>query len=401
MIKLIAALWPLLLLFWAVSVAGSIAQILFNRGFRRIDVDHADDLPMTAGEWLEHALTRFGLSWRIRKIVTDKSGAYSLDCYHPYHHTIQLSAETYFKRDPAHWAIAAHELGHAMFKPVRVFSAIRQIKRAVTSVAIGLTVGNFIYALPGITELAFKLFVTVAVLHAFVLIGEFAASRWALKTLRAEPGFGRTHMRSARRTLTLAFATYLFSFASYLVLLTQWHVIEAVSRVPHVLPTAVFTTLHWVVAAVASAVLVYYAGFQMWRTVRPGRGWVSRLAGTLALITLVALVWDLRADPRFALCVMLAGMPLASYFLMLVVVPIYIVEAFTIDPLLRRFRVEPTHLTAEFRRDRYAGSEQLKLGNAMLKRLTQEYADTPYLGDWLHTIIRIAFIPLLIALWLA
>ena len=66
---------------------------------------------LTAGEWLQEEVSRRALPVRVLVAPSEKEG---VDAFMPRARIIRLSRTSYMKRDPAHWAIAAHELGHAL-----------------------------------------------------------------------------------------------------------------------------------------------------------------------------------------------------------------------------------------------------------------------------------------------
>ena len=162
MVEFFATWWPIMVLLALPQVVHRLVWGLLTRAFLRLDKSHPDDLPQTAGDWLADELKRIRMDWKVTTMVTDKDARFSLDAYHPLENVIQLSAETHFKRDPMHWAIAAHELGHARFRHAMPrfarFTLIASFGvKMIKWVACGLLVGNVAFAVPHVTTVAFLL----------------------------------------------------------------------------------------------------------------------------------------------------------------------------------------------------------------------------------------------------
>jgi Zn-dependent membrane protease YugP len=412
LIDLLRTWWPVLLLVYVPSLVGTITRIVLSRSFRRLDESHPDDMPLTAGEWLEREIYRLGLHRHVRTVVTDDSAKLSLDAYHPFQGVIQLSAETHFKRDPMHWAIAAHELGHARFhvaypKLARLTIAALYLKRTLIAVAAALLIGNVAFALPHVTDAALVLFAACVALHGFVLGDELIASMYAMDSLRAMPGFEPSHVRSARRALALAFSTYAISFLSRAVLLTQWPLVVALTRDPMIPPFATLTVFGTVLAAALSLVLVVAALTRLFAKLfrLPDRaltvGVIAMLLANPALVALLLLVWNTHADPSFAWWVMLALLPVQSYFVAALMLPMALVDAFVLNPFTKKWIVDTTHRTTQLLRDFAAGKVKRKTGNRAVAELIAKAETSPPLEHRLLQALHLSYIPLLIVVWLA
>jgi Zn-dependent membrane protease YugP len=409
-LDLLRTYWPVLVLIYVPALASTLVRVVVTRAMRRLDRSHADDLPNTAGEWLGREIDRLGLGPRVRTLVTDKAAKLSLDGYHPIPGVIQLSAETHFKRDPMHWAIAAHELGHARFRiawPVlgRIIIAALAINRLLVALAAALALGNIAFALPGVTNLAFLLFAAAAALHLFVLLDECVASLLAMQSLRASSDVSWSHLRSARRMLTLAFSTYVVSFLARTLLLAAWPLVEQLTSEP-IRGAAELTALGFVAAAATTAVIVLdlvlhgiaLVGRLPARVV--GIGAIVALVGKLALAGFVLLVWNHRADPAYAGTVMLALVPVQNMFVLMLTIPMFLVDIFLIGRIARRFAVDPTHRTSELTRDLDGGREQRKSGNRALDSLIAGSQTAVPVEHALLELLRFAHVPLLVAFWL-
>jgi len=400
-----------LLLVYVPSLATTVMRIAITRSLRRLDESHPDDMPLTAGEWLAKEIARLGLQGRVRTVVTDDDAKLSLDAYHPFQGVIQLSAETHFKRDPMHWAIAAHELGHARFHINwpwlgRVTIAALFIKRTLIATAVALLMGNVVFALPHVTDISLVLFATCIALHGFVLGDELIASMYALDMLRATPGFGPSHVRSARRALALAFSTYAIGFLSRALLLAQWPLVAALTRTPMVPPVATLTVLGTVLAAALSLVLAIAALTRVLaKLVRlPDRvltiGVIAIMLTKPALFALILLVWNTHADPSFAAWVMLALLTVQGYFVFVLMLPMILMDVFVLHRFTKKLVVDITHRTAELRRDFEAGKAERKVGNLAIAELLEKAQTSPPLEHRLLQVLHLSYVPLLLWVWL-
>lgn len=410
MIDLWRTWWPVILLMYVPNLVQSVMMIVVTRGFRGIDESHPDDLPQTAGDWVVGEIARLGFAEQIHVITTDPATHQARDAYHVKHATIQLSPETYFKRDPMHWAIAAHELGHAQFRikmPLigELLIAFRIVSSFVVAVGIALALCNTVFALPGVTELAFKLLVAGALMHLGVLIDEAVASLLAMRSLGASNHYAFTHLRSARKVLALAYSTYLVSFITAVLLLTQWWRLAELSLTPAVPPTAALTTLGTIAAIIMSAYVALYCLTRAVAVVSPLRMAekpLLKVTFEAALVVFVLLVWNARADADYAYRVILAVIPISGWFLAVFMLPTAVVGAF-LQGYLKRWRVDPTERTEEFRRDHSAaeGMVARKRGTQALTALIERSHDVyPKYGLRMVALLRLTPVPLLIAYWL-
>lgn len=406
MVDFLRAWWPVLVLAYLPSVVTTIMHGIVLRGFRRIDESHPDDLPHTAGEWLNLELARLGYTGRIHVITTDKTAAVSVDAYHPTHATIQLTADTYFKRDPMHWAIAAHELGHARFKldrPVigELLIATRVIKSIIVQLALALALGNTMFALPGVTDMAFHLFLVGGALHLGVLVDEAAASLLAMKSLNAHDRFAFTHLTSARRALLLAYSTYLVGFIVRMVLLTQWHLVEEISRTPQVPPVETLGPVMHVVTFVLALMILPHTFGRLRALAFPRRypdkvlRWVLV---QLVLCAFVSIIWNARGGTPYAWCVMLALMPITGWFMVVLSLPMIVFDVLVLHRFTKKLTIDPTHRTDELRRDLESGKSLRQQGNAAISVLLEKTdASYPPYAHRLITLSKLTYLPLLIA----
>jgi len=409
--ELIRTWWPILVLVWLPGAIQTIMTVAITRAFRRLDESHPDDLPLTAGEWLKREIGRLGLTGWLSQIVTDGEAKASIDAYHPEHGVIQLTADTHFKRDPMHWAIAAHELGHARFKVAlplfgRFMVGMVYVKRGLVAVALALVFGNAMFALPHITDIALHMFQAAIALHLLVLLDESVASTLALRSLRASPEMQPSHMRSARTVLTLAFSTYAIGFATRAALLTQWHLIVDHTKVPAVPPLYHLTTAGVVLAGTATVIATFYALNRIYMAFRldgttPKREQAHTFLFQCALLLFVYLVWNHRADAQWAHYVMAAIVPITGWFIAVLSLPGAIFDLVLFDRIAKRFHVDPTDRTRELRRDHEAGKTQRAAGNVAFAQLIERSEAVPRLERRVRELCRLCYVPLVIAFWLS
>jgi len=404
----LSAWWPVCVLVYVPNLVRTAAMILFMRGARRLDAANPDDLPHTAGEWLALEIDRLGLAGKLRTIVTDAEAKISIDAFHPLHRTIQLTSNTHFKRDAVQWAIAAHELGHARFwlgwpLVARAIIASRYLRNWLVTLGLGIAYGNVLYALPGATAFAFWCLAAAAALQIMRLVDEGVASMLAVRSLRASPALGSHHLRAARGALALAFMTYALAAIAYASLLTQWRLIEQLTAVPLVPPTATLTPLGLVGAACATIVLAAFAVICVTTVVRrrvvmPG---VFVVVWQLALAGFIWLVWNHSADPTYARFAMLAITQVVGLVIAALMLPMAVVDGVLLDRFTKRLAVDYTHETAELRRDRGAGHQLMREGNAAFAKLIERGRTPPMLEQRLRLITWLSYVPLVIAFWRA
>lgn len=383
-------------------LANAFTVALARRVKSHHDWDIPDDLPQTAGQWL-----RDRLHASHGAIVTDARARISTDGFHPELGLVQLTDETHFKSDPVYWAIAGHELGHAeLHRRHWWFGALavlaRRLKPIVGFLGIGIVVGNLLYGLPGALALAYALLFVGVLLHSFDLVDEAWASYLAYGELRWSADLSPRHLRAVRAVLRTSFLTYLVTYAAHAFLLTQWHVVESITGGGYLGEAAQLTTLGWVAVAVASVVCVAHLVWVIRDVVRPGagatHGALVQLPWKIALIVLVALAWNLRVDPTWAWCVILAAVPAAGLFVLVAGLPMLPVSL-GLHALARRWHGRGLDPTSRYRKDRRAGRRAIEDGNRSLQRLLDAHP-TSRIARVLG-LVRLAYVPLLVVLWLA
>jgi Zn-dependent membrane protease YugP len=395
----LATWWPVLLLIHLPNIALVVATTAYTRVKHRLDHAVPDTLPQTAGQWLDAELAAIGLASRVTAIPADKS----LNAYFIAAHTIVLDKQTYFKRDPVYWAIAAHELGHAQFKVTRPKLAVAfelgdRIKGALTTLGLGLALGNMLFALPGVTTAAFVCLTVALVFCGLDLADEIVASRFAMRALRKSAALTPTHLVSARTTLMFALLTYMTAFAALAVLLTQWHVVVHMTS-PHV-GTSTLTAFGHGALVVASAIGFAFPfamlGSKRLRGLLGFISMVTVLSWIVAFPTLVWLMWDLRGGTTYAWCVLLAFLPLAPAVVALVKLPLAVVVRYFrhLGSMLEGPGIESSDV---YRADLQAGTLAMHAGNAAYERMRKTLGARPIRA--LTLLYVLLYLPLLCAYW--
>ena len=284
---------------------------------KRIDDHTPDDLPIGAGAWLteydaEHCL---GL-----RVYAGAPGTREVDAYLPSAHVITLSRDVYVKKDPSFWAVAAHELGHAIvYRSTPLVYVPLQLGRIVlvsaTSFATVLIFANVLYARRDLDAIAFLLLHASLVGYAVLLVDEALASVVGLRILRRDPRVDRRGMFAACAALAAAYLTYVAGFAGQLLLVEQrGFVIAQIERHRHFVFGRPLGSVRAVVLVILGAALVLFAARALVTSLRSRkdaspadlekRRAVARLGeigrGVLAC-AMVALVYDQPAAPMLPL----------------------------------------------------------------------------------------------------
>lgn len=400
-------MWLLVLLLVGVpSIARLVGHVWFVHRRHVLDHDVPDDLPMTAGEWLAAELTNYGLGERIRVVVTNHITS-SRDAFHVQRGVIQLTEETNFKRDPAYWAIAAHELGHARFRldhPASVpFSITAQlVKLFLVRFGLGLALGNTLFAIPLATQLAHWMFGGALVLHLPELFDEIAASTAAMRMLRADTALLGSHIRAARSLLTAAFLTYLLPFVGYVVMFSQWWIVERLTATPR-MPSGGVTTLGLVGAAIASLYVLVFGLAHLAAAVRRPRMLNLQTAllsipWAICVVALILLGWDRHLTITHAWIVMLACS--AAYPTAMIVLALPSSIALAVFGR-RAHRYDPgIELSSAFRSAREAGTETTKAGNRWLTSIADNVYAPVSAARRIWELNKLAILALVIAFWL-
>lgn len=294
------AAWPVVVLIVA-SHALSLATMLVYRLYERlIDRPKWPSLSSTAAEWVRDRLRAIGVGW-IQVLTCDDLPS----AYHPASETILLSERTYAERTLRARAVAAHELGHALFhnrwpRLSRLLLAMRGWSAGTYTLGLSMLVASVLVAPPGFREISFALLAAGAAMSSGVLVDEASASLRARRVLAGDPELTPAARQAANTGLVLAFATYAINLVVKVLPLLVWS--ELVARLGDgvIEPTAPLAG--WLVW-VANAGLMAVAGGVVGGVLMAGRP--DRLGGKVLGVVLIVLT--LALGPAFALAV--AGQP--------------------------------------------------------------------------------------------
>ncbi len=391
-----------------------LANLAVNVWARRVrdrhDWEIEDDLPQTAGQWVGERLAMLGT----HAIVTDDEAPTSSNAYYTHVNLIQLTHEAHFKADPVYWAVAAHELGHAHLHQRHRFASYllavaRRLKQMITGVGLGMAIGNVLYALPGVTQAAFVLLVIAVVLDAAELVDEAWASRWAYRELSTSAHLTPRHLAAVRATLVSSYLTYVVTFLAHAALLLAWPLVEQITGGGLLAETAPLGGFELVIVILG---LVFGLGFAavriihalaptstLWR-LEQARGMTSAI-GTIAYVLLVcaiASLWNVRDDPTWAWCVILAIVPIVPILVGILALPFAAPFA-----LLRRALLHlegpGVERSQAYERALAVGHGLIKAGNSVIRKLIIEIRVDPRLTHRLAEVMRLLYVPLYVV-WL-
>ena len=328
----------------------------YERLSKRIDAKVPDDMPCGGGVWLDEQLRARGLENEISVFADGREGA-QVDAYFPTARTIVLSRAVHRKHDASFWAVAGHELGHALVRRAApivgvVFSIARILTSVCTRTATFLIFANVLYASVDIDSIAFELLRASLVAWIFVLVDEALASLLSIRMLAKDARVSRRALVGAVTALVAAFMTYAGAVAGQIILVLQRDfIVGQIHRHRTFVAGAPMSTTRLVLAFALSVVLVALSLRTIVRRVRVTK--VDDVVGIAkeGLMTLlddfvrgifgagiVALVWDQPLGRWFPL-VCVAGLLASSVF---VIIAAYVAE--TLVRLVAALVVMPVFL---------------------------------------------------------
>jgi Zn-dependent membrane protease YugP len=329
-------------LLYGATVAGlAVLDVLVGTAFwivrSRLDRAHPDDLPLTAGKFAEQTAQRLGLGVSVLAAVSEKQGT---DVFWMSGRAVVLTTHTFVKRDPTCWAIAAHELGHALNHGRGALVALTmEGARALSSVGrlvgTGALLGNLAFASRDLSVLAVAALSVGLLGHAVVLVDELSASAVGMRLLREDGRLDEPRLRVALQVLGAAFATYVVAMVGQLLLLLVGLELDA-QALERQFSAAAPLAGAGAVAASALAVLVLVVSVaSVWSELRPvppprsleeaqGRERLRDrldLARGAVILLLVAWIWDQPLGPGVPVACVLAAIS-ARAALALVLAPV-------------------------------------------------------------------------------
>lgn len=220
--------WPIALVAVAPSALTRYAVLLFTGHLNYLDHKYPDSFDEHAGYWLKERIQTEGLADRVEVGKAKEPLLNGLDAYLPFRKKIVLGEKTYEKQDPTFWAIAAHELGHAVdydrreaLRPLSIGSRV-MMNQLMGWVYAGLLV-NTLFGWAFADETLRWLIILTLACGVVVLFDEAIASIIGLRILRSDRRLDSEMLRDMRRHLALAFATYCSPLLVFAALLAGWH----------------------------------------------------------------------------------------------------------------------------------------------------------------------------------
>lgn len=228
--------WGALGLVCALPTLLSLVGLLAHQrgGYRR----RGGWLPVAAGPWLEQEVRRRGLS-----VEVEVHGRDGMDAYVPGVGRIGLSHRTWGGCRPGDWAIAAHELGHALnmgLHPVvaQILPTARLLQHHLWRAFCAALCAGALLRDPALVPIALALLIAAATASLVVLVDEVGASVQGLRLLRADPRIRGEDLRVVRGSMVSAGSVYALQWLGQLVVLGGWSGIASI--VPEVIPAPAF-----------------------------------------------------------------------------------------------------------------------------------------------------------------
>jgi Zn-dependent membrane protease YugP len=286
---------------------------------RRVDRMLPDNLDVGAGPWLRSLIDARKMDV---KVLVELSKDEDVDAFYPSARAVRLSQEVYFKRDPSYWAVAAHELGHAIVwgksKLIGIpLAAARFGNETLVAMGGALILVNVLYGIPEVSTFGVRAYELGTALYVFTLIDEASASTIGMRLLRADGRIDARGMWGARLRLIAAFLTYVAAFGGLLIFVSQerW-ITTMIALHRHFVPGA--RTSHAVLIVLASLVLGVANLTHVVRIVRrpnltsidaikkqKTRDFIHWFATDAIAIGVVWLVWDQPFGKGFAIACIL------------------------------------------------------------------------------------------------
>jgi len=230
----LATRWPALLLAALPFLLTAGVSTLFFFVHTLVSGRDPQELPLTTGEWVSETLDRQGLT-SVRVGPTDPllSG---MEGYIPHASYLALQPSTYRRRDPVHWAMGAHELGHALHLQGRGWRTLFLSAQALSQgagrlVSAGL-VAAFLLGGPTTLWLTFAALCVALLADAVVALDEAWASVTALRLLREDRRLGGKQVARALASAGAALSAHVSGAVARLILLAAWIPVSAALQEP-------------------------------------------------------------------------------------------------------------------------------------------------------------------------
>jgi Zn-dependent membrane protease YugP len=220
----LAARWPLLVLAMLPAALLLAVSTVFHTLQKRLAGADPRELPEAAGPWVRAAADRHGLT--DLRIEISPAFTASLDALIPSLRTLVLQPRTWEQRDPVGWAVAAHELGHALHVRHPAWSVAFTVGRTAAHALGQLVIAGLITILlvgsPTATVATGVLLGGALLSQAVVLVDEGWASRTAWDLLVQDGRLDAGQLARARWSLLAAFGAHLAATVGLLATAVLW-----------------------------------------------------------------------------------------------------------------------------------------------------------------------------------
>ena len=228
----------------------------------------ADPLGAPAGPWIERVIARAGLDLKVEIVPAE-----SPDAYWPNAATLGLSEATYGGTRPKDWAVAAHELGHAINSAAHPAMAWLLPGARLASVlgwrlCVGSLVAAALFSEPAAILLAGLAGLVAVGATALVCADEIWASQHAAALIRSEPSVDEAAASRAVAAMRAAASAYVLGGAGQLLVLLS---LPAIAGVVLGEPMAVKSPsdLAFTLVLAMTPVVLLRTALSIWQTVRP------------------------------------------------------------------------------------------------------------------------------------
>lgn len=171
--------------------------------------DPGPTMPLPAGRWLRERVARRRDPVRVE--VHPHAG---IDAYWPGTGAIGLSERTFGSQAATAWAVAAHELGHALHVQqadwlADLLPSARLARTFAYRLFVGALLAGALFASPALLGLAGAALALSVISGSVILVDEATASRFGRAVLAADPRVGPEARAVAARSMRGAFQVYL------------------------------------------------------------------------------------------------------------------------------------------------------------------------------------------------
>lgn len=191
--------------FAVVMIANARMQSAYHR-YRRLDTDKG----YTGAQTARMILDANGLQ---DVSVRLSNGGSLSDHYNPMDHTVNLSADIYYKTSIASVAVAAHEVGHAIqhkegYGAIELRNRILPLANIASQLSWGVLFLGLIFSIRPLLMIGIAALCIVALFQIITLPIEFNASKRALEQLETLSIVDESEHSDARSMLRAAALTY-------------------------------------------------------------------------------------------------------------------------------------------------------------------------------------------------